>query len=148
MITRLATAVGMVAGLVLGAATTAAAAPMPRQAVGAPCGAHAKACVQLSTNQAWLLSGGVVSYGPTPIRSGMSGHETPPGNFKVSFKNRNHWSTLFNAPMPFSVFFNGGIAFHQGSLDRASHGCIRMTRAGAETFFNALRPGDPVQVVP
>lgn len=50
--------------------------------------------------------------------------------------------------MPYSGFFNGGIAFHEGSLDRQSDGCVRMTREGAQTFFAALSPGDVVEVVP
>ncbi len=117
-------------------------------AVGAPCIATARACVKLSTNQAWLLQNGVVTYGPTPIRHGMAGWRTPPGTFKVTSKNRHHRSRLFDgAPMPFAVFFNGGIAFHQGSLGSLSHGCIRMTRAAASMFFNTLQRGDVVQVV-
>jgi len=29
-----------------------------------------------------------------------------------------------------------------------SHGCIHLSRAAAETYFNALAVGDTVQVVP
>jgi hypothetical protein len=125
------------------------AVPAPNaMAVGAPCIAAARACVKLSTNQAWLLENGVVTYGPTPIRHGRAGWRTPPGTFKVTFKSRHHRSTLFDgAPMPFAVFFNGGIAFHQGSLGSLSHGCIRMTRAAASTFFANLQRGDVVQVL-
>jgi lipoprotein-anchoring transpeptidase ErfK/SrfK len=106
------------------------------------------ACVQLSTKRAWLIDGGKVSYGPVPITSGRPGWRTPPGMFAVTFKDLNHKSRAFNnAPMPYSVFFNGGIAFHQGSLSVPSHGCIHLSRAAAQTFFGALSRGDAVQVV-
>lgn len=120
----------------------------PKQAVGAPCLETAKACVDLSANQAWLLRNGKVTFGPTPVTHGMPGWSTPPGTFNVTFKNIDHRSSLFNgAPMPYSVFFNGGIAFHEGSLDSQSHGCVRLTNAAARTFFEALNVGDVVQVV-
>ncbi|MFD4183830.1 L,D-transpeptidase [Rhodococcus sp. NPDC058514] len=134
----------------MAAATLAVTSGAAAQGVvgGAPCSADADACVDLSAEQAWLMGGGAVTYGPTPVRHGMPGYETPPGTFEVTFKSIDHWSTIYDAPMPYSVFFNGGIAFHEGSLDRQSHGCVRMTMEGAQTFFAALSPGDVVEVVP
>ncbi|GEL24473.1 hypothetical protein PSU4_34270 [Pseudonocardia sulfidoxydans NBRC 16205] len=128
--------------------TTAKPAVPAGLAPGTPCKATVSACVQLSTKKAWLISGGKVSYGPVPITSGRPGWRTPPGTFAVTFKNIDHKSSLFdNAPMPYSVFFNGGIAFHQGSLSQQSHGCIHLSKAAAKTFFAALSKGEPVQVV-
>lgn len=128
--------------------TTAKPAVPAGLAPGTPCRATVSACVQLSTKKAWLISGGKVSYGPVPITSGRPGWRTPPGMFAVTFKNINHKSSIFNnAPMPYSVFFNGGIAFHQGSLSQQSHGCIHLSKAAAQTFFSALGKGEPVQVV-
>ncbi len=49
--------------------------------------------------------------------------------------------------MPYSVFFSGGIAYHQGSLSEQSHGCIHLSRSAAKEFFAALDRGDAVQVV-
>jgi len=115
---------------------------------GTPCERTARACVDLSANQAWLIRDGVVEYGPVPITAGRPGRLTPPGTFRVSYKDINHRSREFNlAPMPYSVFFNRGIAFHQGSLSVLSHGCIHLSRAAAQTFFGGLRTGDVVQVV-
>ena len=122
--------------------------PPPPPPAGVPCDAGVDACVDLSANQTWLLKDGAVAYGPVPITSGRAGHRTPPGTFKVGWKDIDHLSSEFNdAPMPYSVFFNGGIAFHQGSLTVESHGCIHLSRAAAETFFNGLAVGDTVQVV-
>ncbi|WP_081511567.1 L,D-transpeptidase [Nocardia donostiensis] len=113
----------------------------------APCSTAARACLRLSTNEAWLMDNGKVVYGPTPISHGMPGYETPPGVFKVSFKREFHWSTMHNAPMHYAVFFNGDIAFHIGPVEHQSHGCIRMTPEGARTFYDYLSPGDVVEVV-
>ncbi len=49
--------------------------------------------------------------------------------------------------MPYSVFFNGGIAFHQGSLRQLSHGCIHLSGKAARAFFGSLSRGEIVQVV-
>lgn len=120
----------------------------PPPPAGVPCGAGVDACVDLSSKQTWLIKDGVVVYGPAPITSGRAGYRTPPGTFKVGWKDIDHKSAEFdNAPMPYSVFFNGGIAFHQGSLSVESHGCIHLSRAAAQTYFNSLSVGDTVQVV-
>lgn len=114
-----------------------------------PCGNSAEACIDLSSNQAWLMDSGAVSYGPVPITSGKPGYETPPGLFTVSYKDRDHRSSVYNnAPMPYSVFFNDGIAFHEGSLSEKSHGCIHLSHEAAKTFFYDLQPSDIVEVVP
>jgi lipoprotein-anchoring transpeptidase ErfK/SrfK len=127
-------------------ATIVKEAPPPP--AGVPCGAGVDACIDLSANQSWLISDGVVTYGPVKITHGRPGHLTPPGTFHVGWKDIDHKSSEFDdAPMPFSVFFNGGIAFHQGSLSALSHGCIHLSRAAAETYYNALSVGATVQVV-
>lgn len=131
------------------AVLTPAVAAAAVGSAAAPCGSSAAACISLSSQRAWLMNGGQVSYGPTPITSGKPGHSTPPGMFRVLWKDKNHRSALFNnAPMPYSVFFtNSGIAFHQGSLRVPSHGCIHLSRDAAVTFFNKLSVGQVVQVV-
>ncbi|HKR51643.1 MAG TPA: L,D-transpeptidase [Pseudonocardiaceae bacterium] len=119
------------------------------QSAAAPCGSSAAACINLRTQQAWLMKGGQVTYGPTPITSGKPGYRTPSGTFTVLWKDRNHRSRAFgNAPMPYSVFFtHSGIAFHQGSLKVPSHGCVHLGGNAAATFFNTLSVGQVVQVV-
>ncbi len=112
-----------------------------------PCPASASACVDLANTQAWLQSGGQITYGPVPITSGAAGSRTRTGTFAVFWKDRNHKSTLFNnAPMPNSVFFDGDIAFHEGSLYDQSNGCIHLSWDASETFFDTLAVGDRVYV--
>jgi lipoprotein-anchoring transpeptidase ErfK/SrfK len=139
----------LVASCLFGAGVAVAAPARPAASTAAvPCGPAARACVRLSTRQAWLLDGGRVVAGPVPISSGRPGFRTPPGTFRVSYKDQDHKSTLFDdAPMPYSVFFNGSIAFHAGSVRVPSHGCIHLPAAAARTFFAKLHPGDLVQVV-
>jgi hypothetical protein len=120
----------------------------PAKPAGVPCAATVRACIDLAHNKAWLLRGGVVEYGPVPITSGKPGYRTPVGTFRVLSKERLHLSRAFdNAPMPYSVFFIPGIAFHQGSLAVTSHGCIHLSKAAAIRFFGSLARGDVVQAV-
>jgi hypothetical protein len=130
------------------AAAAPAPAAVPAAAPAVPCRAGVRACVRLSTNQAWLLDGKRVVMGPVRISHGRPGFRTPPGSFRVAFKDQDHLSSVYNdAPMPYSVFFNGGIAFHEGSVQVTSHGCVHLSATAARTFFANLRPGDLVQVV-
>jgi lipoprotein-anchoring transpeptidase ErfK/SrfK len=130
------------------AARTAAAVP------GTPCTATASACVDLATQQAWLIDHGVVVRGPVPVATGGAGEETAPGNvFRVYRKDRDFASTEFSlpdgrpAPMPYSVFFeDGGIAFHAGDPTKASAGCVHLRTADAKAFYAFLRIGEHVQV--
>ncbi|GAB2978749.1 L,D-transpeptidase [Amycolatopsis acidiphila] len=132
------TAIGAAAAIgALGFAAPAA------QAATTPCEPQAKACVQLSTGQAWLNGAG-----PVPVAPGLPSYPTRKGIFHVQYKDIDHYSRQYNGPMPYSVFFtNTGVAFHEGSLTRKSHGCVHLSRTDAVTFYNSLHPGDEVQVV-
>jgi lipoprotein-anchoring transpeptidase ErfK/SrfK len=137
------TALGAAGVLPAGNANAAAASS------SAPCAASARACVDLSTQQAWLMHDGTVSYGPVPVATGKASAPTAPGTFHVFWKDLHHRSSLFDdAPMPYSVFFNGGDAFHQDSVGVPSNGCVHLTKQAAQTFYNTLHVGDVVQVVP
>ncbi len=127
--------------------TPKAKPPAPVKVAGTPCRANASACIDLSANRAWLISDGEVQYGPVAITHGRKGFRTPPGSFRVSYKAADHVSSVYDAEMPYSVFFNGGIAFHQGSLKQLSHGCVHLSGKAAKTFFGALTRGELVQVV-
>jgi len=112
-----------------------------------PCPVTARACVDLTNNLAWIQSGGKIVYGPVPITSGRPGYRTASGTFAVYWKDKDHKSSIFNdAPMPNSVFFDGGNAFHEGSLYVPSHGCIHLSWDASEYFYNTLDYGDTVVV--
>lgn len=96
--------------------------------------------INLTTQQLTVSSGGKVLH-VWPISSGRAGYETPRGTFKPQWAARMHYSKKYDdAPMPHSVFFNGGIATHAtyatGMLGRpASHGCVRLSSSAAATFY-------------
>ncbi|HEX3780053.1 MAG TPA: L,D-transpeptidase [Pseudonocardiaceae bacterium] len=145
---RLSTLTAAGTAVVAGAAMWLVAGAGPADAAtAAPCSAAARACVDLATQQAWLMRDGVVDYGPVAVKTGRASAPTEPGTFHVTYKDRYHVSSVYDAPMPYSVFFHGGDAFHEGSLAESSHGCVHMTRGAAETFYADLAPGDEVQVV-
>ncbi|WP_051581445.1 L,D-transpeptidase [Pseudonocardia acaciae] len=120
---------------------------------GTPCTDDAIACVSLGAQKAWLFKDGVISYGPVPVSTGGPGKQTPVGDHVVQWKHKDHTTSEFKtpqgrpAPMPFAVFFaEGGVAFHEGTLNRRSAGCVRLARKDAQFFYNFLQLGDKVEV--
>jgi lipoprotein-anchoring transpeptidase ErfK/SrfK len=129
-------------------------AAVPAQAIAAkapagdPCSAAAVACVSLSRQLAWFVRNGKVVRGPIRVATGRAGYGTELGTFRAYRKNRMWYSTIYNnAPMPYSVFFDGGEAFHQGSTSIRSHGCVHVGAGNAAWVYSFLRIGDVVQVV-
>ena len=126
--------------------TTATATPAATSTAGLPCGLTDGACVSISRKRAWLVRDGRVVLS-APITTGRPGERTSPGTFHVTWKDADHRSSEFDdAPMPWSVFFDGGIAFHTGSLSRQSAGCVHLSDSAARTFFRTLHVGDTVIV--
>ncbi|MDL5158469.1 L,D-transpeptidase [Actinomycetospora termitidis] len=132
------------------AAPAAAPAPASSNDSATPCAPTAKACVDISAKKAWLTDGhGKVLYGPVPITTGGKGYETPTGTFSVMWKDKDHTSDEYDgAPMNNSVFFAPGDAFHEGSLQRDSAGCVHLSHDASEKFFDTLNVYDQVQIVP
>jgi hypothetical protein len=58
-------------------------------------------------------------------------------------------SIFKGAPMPFFMRITGGVGMHKGYLPGypASHGCIRMPGKMAESFYNNVEVGTPVQIM-
>jgi lipoprotein-anchoring transpeptidase ErfK/SrfK len=77
--------------------------------------------------------------------TGRAGHRTPNGVFKPYSVEAMHYSRkYYNSPMPWSVFFNNGIAIHGTEaiwhLGRpASHGCVRTHPVSARRIYNLVR---------
>ncbi|MHA2788077.1 L,D-transpeptidase [Corynebacterium sp. S7] len=112
------------------------------------CPADAKVCVDIAGQRSWLQNNGEKYYGAVRVSTGKVGQETPTGTFYVTRQVRDEISYEFNnAPMPFATYFtNNGHAFHEGSPDNMSAGCVRMYRADAEKYFNDLQIGDKVYI--
>lgn len=114
--------------------TKVAAAPRP---------VTLKANIDLANQTMTVFENGSAMY-TWPISSGVAAYATPRGTFRPQWTAKMWYSRKYdNAPMPHSVFINGGIAVHgtghTGSLGRpASHGCIRLAPGNARTFYNLV----------
>lgn len=105
------------------------------------------ACVDLAAHRTWIRRDGTIVFGPVVMLPGSSVSPTPRGSYRVQWKAKTHVSGEFGDDMPFAVFFAaGGIAFHEGSLTRSSHGCIHLGAKAAAGYFAQLRVGDSVAV--
>lgn len=135
------------AGVSAVSATPANASHATYRAAGTPCTSAARACVDLSRQQAWGIHHGH-AYGPVPVATG-TGNSTPPGTYHVTWKDKNHHSHEdHGAAMPYSVFFDHhGRAIHQGSTHIRSAGCIHATRPVAKLVYHTARVGDRVEIV-
>ncbi|ODU04170.1 MAG: hypothetical protein ABS81_11470 [Pseudonocardia sp. SCN 72-86] len=113
---------------------------------GTPCTSTARACVDLTSHNAWLIRDGVVTRAVTFV-DGDESTPTPTGIFRVEWKAEHYTSREYGSPMPYSVFFApGGIAFHQGRQTTPSAGCVKLSMNDAKAFFADLQVGDEVQV--
>ena len=86
----------------------------------------------------FVFSNGTL-WASTPVSTGKRLHETPSGVFPILQKRRFHRSNIYSgAPMPFMQRLTWeGIALHAGRLPgyAASHGCVRMPPAFAQSLF-------------
>jgi hypothetical protein len=81
-----------------------------------------------------------------PVSTGKRGYSTPSGSYKTFRLEKDHFSKEWDdAPMPNSIFFTKqGHAIH-GTFEEkrlgtpASHGCVRLSRAHAETLFQMVK---------
>lgn len=79
------------------------------------------------------------------VSTARPGKSTPRGTFKPDWLSRHHYSSLYNnAPMPYSVFFQGNYAIHGtdavSRLGRvASAGCVRLHPDNASQLFDLVR---------
>ena len=106
--------------------------------------ARVTAKIDLSSQRMTVYVHGVPYY-HWRVSTGRKGYRTPRGYFRPTFMKRFHRSTIYNnAPMPYSIFFNGGIAIHGTNHIRrlgrtASHGCVRLHPAHAATLYDLVQ---------
>ena len=120
----------------------------------APARAEIMAQVSLSQQTMTVTVDGVDTY-VWPVSTARRGFVTPKGKWGVQSMHRMHYSSLFNnAPMPFTIFYNGHYAIH-GTTDvkklgrPASAGCVRLHPDNARILFNLVKERGPrtLQVV-
>ncbi|MFW6091771.1 MAG: L,D-transpeptidase family protein [Actinomycetota bacterium] len=99
----------------------------------------------------WVIDGDVQT--TLDARFGAEMTPTREGTFSVYWKNRDHVSSLFDTPMPYAMFFDGGQAVHYSpdfaanGYNGASHGCVNIRDEGAiAAIFDQVNIGDTVYV--
>ncbi|WP_121630536.1 L,D-transpeptidase [Tropicibacter alexandrii] len=109
---------------------------MPLATLAAPLVAK----VDISTQTMTVIYNGKVAYN-WPVSTARSGKYTPRGTWTAKWLSRHHKSSLYNnAPMPYSIFFNGNYAIHgTNQISRlgrpASAGCVRLHPEHAAVLF-------------
>lgn len=109
-------------------------------------------CIDKSSNSLrWVVDGDVQV--TVDVRFGREGMETREGQFAVTYKSRDHVSSLYDTPMPFSMFFSGGQAVHYSpdfaanGYNGASHGCVNVRDYDTiAALFDQVSVGDKVVV--
>jgi peptidoglycan hydrolase-like protein with peptidoglycan-binding domain len=109
-------------------------------------------CIDKSTRSLrWVVNGSVQL--TVDVRFGSELTPTREGAFSVNFKSRDHYSKLYDSPMPFAMFFSGGQAVHYSpdfaanGYNGSSHGCVNVRNRGAiASLFDQVRLGDKVIV--
>jgi len=99
------------------------------------------ATVSLSTQTMTVIHRGKV-IGRWPVSTARRGKVTPTGAWTAKWLSRHHRSSRYNnAPMPYSIFYNGNFAVHGTNqvsrLGRpASAGCVRLAPQNAAILFS------------
>ena len=110
---------------------------------GAPVASQAAslvAKVDISTQTMTVIHRGQVKY-RWPVSTARRGKVTPAGSWSAKWLSKNHRSSRYNnAPMPYSIFYNGNYAVHGTNqvsrLGRpASAGCIRLHTQNAAVLY-------------
>ena len=79
------------------------------------------------------------------VSTARSGKVTPSGIWSAQWLSEHHRSSLYNnAPMPYSIFYNGNFAIHGTNQvsklgTPASAGCVRLHPKNAKILFDLVR---------
>jgi lipoprotein-anchoring transpeptidase ErfK/SrfK len=121
-------------------------------ALDARCTTGRVLCVDKSSRTLrWVVDGEVQK--TFDVRFGGEFTPTREGAFSVSYKSRDHVSSLYDTSMPFAMFFSGGQAVHYSpdfaavGYAGASHGCVNVRDYdGIAWLFDQVQVGDKVIV--
>jgi lipoprotein-anchoring transpeptidase ErfK/SrfK len=92
-----------------------------------------------------------------PISSGRPGDDTPDGSY-LTIEKENPVQMVgpgYSISVPWSVRFTfSGDYYHDAywsvgeqGFENVSHGCVNLSPADAETYYNLAVPGDPITIV-
>jgi lipoprotein-anchoring transpeptidase ErfK/SrfK len=112
--------------------------------------AEIRVVVSIRNQSAWLVNGNRILM-TSAVSTARRGMHTPTGHFEVSEKDASHISTIYHVAMPFYMRLSGEpFGMHAGYMPGypASHGCIRMPRDKAASFFRNVIVGTSVRILP
>ncbi|MXO66611.1 L,D-transpeptidase family protein [Altericroceibacterium endophyticum] len=113
---------------------------------GAPADGPLVMTVDLDARVLSVFRGGY-EIGATAVLLGTQDHPTPLGTFPILEKNRDNVSSLYDAPMPYTLRLTwDGISIHGSQVENgyASHGCIGTPKPFAAKLFALASKGDRV----
>lgn len=91
-----------------------------------------------------------VEIGRSSLIYGGDNKPTPLGTFPILEKDADHWSNLYDAPMPHMLRLTwDGVALHGSPAladNLVTRGCVGLPREFAAKLFGAVRVGDQVVV--
>jgi hypothetical protein len=88
--------------------------------------------------------------GTAVILFGAGEKQSPAGVFPILAKLKDHHSSIYDAPMPYTLRLTGdGVAIHGSDVrwGRATHGCIGVPTEFARLLFDQVKSGDEVVIV-
>lgn len=88
--------------------------------------------------------------GTAVVLYGADAKETPLGDFPILWKGKDHRSSIYDAPMPYTLRLTGdGVAIHGSNVrwGAATHGCVGVPTAFASLLFDRTKVGDVVTIV-
>jgi len=100
--------------------------------------------VNLSTQTMTVTHRGKVKY-RWRVSTARAGKVTPTGTWTAKWLSKNHRSSRYNnAPMPYSIFYNGNYAVHgTNQVNRlgrpASAGCVRLDTKNAAILYSLVQ---------
>ena len=104
--------------------------------------------ITLASQHVALVKNGVPVFN-TVCSTGREGYSTRRGDYVITDKDRNHWSTIYKVEMPYFMRLSClDFGMHEGVVPNypASHGCIRLPGDAARKFFAEIPIGTLVTV--
>jgi hypothetical protein len=101
------------------------------------------------TEQTLSVFRGEDEIGTTVLLYGTDHTPTPTGRFTVLERSEDHWSSTYNAPMPYTLrLTSDGVSIHGSDVrPRAgTHGCIGVPIGFARRLFAEAKVGDEVLI--
>ncbi|MEV5968727.1 L,D-transpeptidase family protein [Streptomyces sp. NPDC051921] len=143
-------AIGFAGPVTWARAELLAARKNPNAAAKCPVRTYVVACVDLDRELMWVQKGKRITFAVVNVRSGRAGYRTRTGWHSVYWRHKDHWSSIYDTPMPYAQFFDGGQAFHavygQLATPTGSRGCVNLSHADAKRLWDVLRKGDRVYI--